>query len=128
MQLAKTRADKERILSRERDQSRRRLEKKTNELGRQINIMDKTNKALISDLQKTAGKEKSLLVRNAAKKLATEKEVLKKDLRNKYDKIIIDYDNKLSKAATQNKLLREDFESTIRTVEYDKKAAIEDES
>ena len=127
MQLAKTKSDRDRTLARERDYSRRRLEKKTNELGRQINIMDKTNKALIYDLQKTAGEEKSEIIKTAAKKLATEKEVLKKDLRGKYEKIVTDYESKIGQIANQNKMLKEDFESTVRTLESDKKIAIEDE-
>ena len=127
MQLAQTNADKNRMVANERDASRRRLEKKTNELGRQINIMDKTNKALISDLQKTAGEERSNLVKEAAQKLSTEKEVLKKDLRNRYEKILTDYDDKLNRASSQNKMLREDFETVVRNLETDKKLAIEDE-
>ena len=57
MQLVRTKADKDRSLAKERDFSRRRLEKKNNELGRQINIMDKTNKALISDLENSRRRE-----------------------------------------------------------------------
>jgi len=127
MQLAQTKADKNRMVTSVREASRKRLEKKTNELGRQINLMDKTNKALISDLQKTAGEERSQIVKEAAKKLATEKEVLKKDLRNKYEKIISDYDDKLSRVTSQNKMLREDFDTVVRNLETDKKTAIEDE-
>ena len=89
--------------------------------------MDKTNKALISDLQKTAGEEKSMLVKTAAKKLATEKEVLKKDLRDKYEKIVNDYETKIGQVNSQNKMMKEDFEATVRTLETERRVAIEDE-
>ena len=127
LQLARTKANKNREVTQIRENGQRRLEKKTNELGRQINIMDKTNKALIADLQKTAGEEKSTIIKNAANKLATEKELLRKDLEGKFNEIINSYDLKLTNLSAENKMMKEKFDLTVRDLETQKKQLVNEE-
>ena len=97
--------------------SKRKLERQTNRLGKQINIIQEQNQKQLSEIQKNATLEKSKYIRSSQKKLSKEKANLIDNLRKDYSEVFSKYENKLNEMKQQRESLRNIYEEKILDIQ-----------
>jgi len=97
--------------------SKRKLEKQTNRLGKQINIIQEQNQKQLSEIQKNATLEKSKYIRSSQEKFSQEKANLIDNLRKDYSEVYVKYENKLNEMKQQRESLRNIYEEKILDIQ-----------
>ena len=97
--------------------SKRKLEKQTNRLGKQINIIQEQNQKQLSEIQKNATLEKSKYIRSSEERFSKEKADLIDNLRKDYSEVFSKYENKLNEMKQQRESLRNIYEEKILDIQ-----------